>query len=67
MGMIFANQVLCAAFICKRKVSLENKVHPVPEAIDRQISRMKLSVMKIHIDILTAEQQEYLSSWYEGT
>ena len=67
MDMSFANQALCAAFICSKKVRLENKVHPVPEEIDQEIARMKLSAMKIHIDTLTEGQEEYLSSWQEGT
>jgi adenosylhomocysteinase len=67
MDMSFANQALCAAFICSKKVRLENKVHPVPEEIDQEIARMKLSAMKIDIDTLTEEQEEYLSSWQEGT
>ena len=67
MDMSFANQALCAAFICSNKVRLENKVYPVPGEIDQEIARMKLSAMKIHIDTLTEEQEEYLSSWQEGT
>jgi adenosylhomocysteinase len=67
MDMSFANQALCAAFICSKKVRLENKVHPVPEEIDQEIARTKLSAMKIDIDTLTEEQEKYLSSWQEGT
>ena len=67
MDMSFANQALCAAYICSRKVSLDNIVHPVPDEIDREIASMKLSAMKTNIDTLTAEQQEYLCSWQEGT
>jgi len=67
MDMSFANQVLCADYICNTKTSLENKVHPVPTEIDQEIARMKLNAMKIDIDTLTDEQEEYLSSWQEGT
>lgn len=67
MDMSFANQALCAAFICSQKVRLENKVHPVPEEIDKKIAKMKLSAMEIDIDTLTEEQEKYLSSWQEGT
>ena len=67
MDMSFANQALCAAFICGNGERLENKVHPVPVEIDQKIARMKLDSMKIHIDTLTAEQEKYLSSWQEGT
>ena len=67
MDMSFANQALCADFICKSKARLENKVHPVPIEIDQEIARMKLNAMKIYIDALTEEQEKYLSSWQEGT
>jgi adenosylhomocysteinase len=39
----------------------------VPSEIDYKIARMKLNAMKIAIDTLTEEQEEYLSSWQEGT
>jgi adenosylhomocysteinase len=67
MDMSFANQALCAAFLCNNKVNLKNEVHPVPGEIDQEIARMKLDAMKIHIDTLTEEQDKYLSSWQEGT
>jgi adenosylhomocysteinase len=67
MDMSFANQALCAEFICNSKERLENKVYIVPDEIDQEIARLKLSAMKIDIDILTEEQGKYLSSWQEGT
>lgn len=67
MDMSFANQALCAVFICGNKGNLENKVHPVPPEIDREIARLKLEGMRICIDTLTEEQKTYLSSWQEGT
>jgi adenosylhomocysteinase len=67
MDMSFANQALCADFLCHTKTGLENKVHPVPADIDHEIARMKLDAMQINIDTLTEEQEEYLSSWQEGT
>lgn len=67
MDMSFANQALCAEFICNSKERLENKVYTVPDEIDQEIARLKLSAMKIDIDILTEEQGKYLSSWQEGT
>ncbi|MBE0575554.1 MAG: adenosylhomocysteinase [Desulfuromonadales bacterium] len=67
MDMSFANQVLCAEFICNSTERLENKVYTVPDEIDQEIARLKLSAMKIDIDILTEEQEKYLSSWQEGT
>ena len=39
----------------------------LPEAIDREIARLKLQTMGVPIDELTPEQVEYLASWSEGT
>lgn len=67
MDMSFANQALCAEFLCNNKTGLENRVHPVPGPIDRKIAGLKLEAMKIGIDKLTDEQTRYLASWKEGT
>ena len=67
MDMSFANQSLGAEYMLTQGGSLENKVYSVPEAIDREIARLKLAAMGIEIDVLTAEQQRYLASWQEGT
>jgi len=67
MDMSFANQALSLEYIVKNRGKLEVKVHPVPEEIDKQIARLKLQSMGINIDSLTQEQQEYLTSWEEGT
>jgi adenosylhomocysteinase len=42
-------------------------VHPVPDAIDAEVARLKLAALGVHIDSLTDEQRDYLSSWREGT
>ena len=67
MDMSFANQALCLEYMVKNKGSLEIKVHPVPEEIDKQVARLKLNSMGINIDKLTPEQKEYMTSWEEGT
>jgi adenosylhomocysteinase len=67
MDMSFANQALSGEFIVKNADTLKNKVYPVPEDIDKEIARLKLSAMGIEIDILTEEQIAYLNSWQEGT
>jgi adenosylhomocysteinase len=67
MDMSFANQALSLEYMVKNKGSLETKVHPVPEEIDKQVARLKLNSMGINIDKLTPEQKEYLTSWQEGT
>ncbi len=67
MDMSFANQALCLEYIVKNRESLESKVYSVPEEIDKQVARLKLQSMGIDIDSLTPEQQEYLTSWEQGT
>ena len=67
MDMSFANQALCLEYMVKNRGSLEIKVHPVPEEIDKQVARLKLQSMGINIDTLTPEQKQYLTSWEQGT
>jgi adenosylhomocysteinase len=67
MDMSFANQALAAEFMTTNASSLEKKVYPVPEDIDREIARLKLEAMGIKIDTLTEEQEKYLASWEMGT
>jgi adenosylhomocysteinase len=67
MDMSFANQALCLEYMVKNKGSLETKVHPVPEEIDRDVAQLKLNSMGIDMDQLTPEQKRYLTSWEQGT
>ena len=67
MDMSFANQALCMEYLVKNRGKLEVKVHNVPEAIDKEVARLKLKAMGVAIDTLTAEQSKYLASWEEGT
>jgi adenosylhomocysteinase len=67
MDMSFANQALSAEYAIANAATLERKVYPVPDEIDRDIARLKLDTMGIEIDELTEEQARYLASWNEGT
>jgi adenosylhomocysteinase len=67
MDMSFANQALGAEYLVKNSKTLNNQVYVVPEEIDREIARLKLASTGITIDVLTAEQTKYLSSWEQGT
>jgi len=67
MDMSFANQALCAEHILRHADELECTVYPVPEEIDQEIARIKLHAMGVEIDVLTPEQEKYLTSWEEGT
>lgn len=67
MDMSFANQALGVEYVVTQGKALKPNVYPIPEAIDKEIARLKLAAMGIHIDKLTAEQEKYLASWEEGT
>jgi adenosylhomocysteinase len=67
MDMSFANQALSAEYLVKHGKELANKVYSVPADIDRKVAELKLAAMGIEIDVLTQEQQDYLSSWEAGT
>jgi len=67
MDMSFANQALAAEFVAKHHAELFAQVYTVPEDIDREVARLKLEALGIHIDPMTAEQAKYVTSWEEGT
>jgi adenosylhomocysteinase len=67
MDMSFANQALCSEYVIQHQGEFEHKVYDVPTLIDEEISRVKLETMDVQIDVLTEEQERYLSSWNEGT
>jgi adenosylhomocysteinase len=67
MDMSFANQALSVEWVVKNRGSLSPGVYPVPAEIDGEVATLKLRAMRIEIDQLTTEQQEYLRSWEQGT
>ena len=67
MDMSFANQALSCEYIAKNYRNLEKKVYKVPDAIDRNIAKLKLESLGVKIDSLTGEQKKYLDSWELGT
>jgi adenosylhomocysteinase len=67
MDMSFANQALSVEYIKNYYMQLDKKVYPVPQAIDREIARLKLESMGIQTDTLSREQEDYLATWSEGT
>ncbi len=67
MDMSFANQSLAAEYLVENAGTLTKDVHRVPEAVDREIARLKLEAMGAQVDQLTAEQRKYLASWDMGT
>ncbi|NLW47237.1 MAG: adenosylhomocysteinase [Firmicutes bacterium] len=67
MDMSFANQALAAEYMYKNAKKLEQKVYPVPETIDQEIARLKLTSMNVKLEKLTPEQVKYLASYDMGT
>ena len=67
MDMSFATQALATEWSITQKGELGNKVYNVPKAVDEWVATLKLQTMNIALDVLTEEQQKYLSSWEMGT
>lgn len=67
MDMSFANQFLAVLKLTKEGKSLKPSVYTVDKSQDQEIAMAKLSSMDVKIDVLTAEQQEYLTGFSEGT
>lgn len=67
MDMSFANQALGAEYIVKNSKKMDKKVYLLPGELDHEIAKLKLESMGVSIDVLTEEQEKYLSSWESGT
>src|SRR5206468_6154043 len=62
MDMSFANQALSVEHLVEHASRLEKSVHVVPEAIDKEVARLKLKSMGTTIDTLTPAQVKYLAT-----
>ena len=67
MDMSFADQALTCEWLATAHASLPPGVHSVPKEIDTEVARLKLASMEIGIDTLTPDQEDYLSSWRQGS
>jgi adenosylhomocysteinase len=67
MDMSFANQALAAEMLAKSDGKLAIAVHRLPEELDREVARLKLTALGVPVATLTAEQEKYLDTWEEGT
>ena len=67
MDMSFANQALAVEYLVRNNGKLDAKVHVLPREMDRQIALLKLKTMGIEIDTMSAEQEDYMHGWKEGT
>jgi adenosylhomocysteinase len=63
MDISFAVQALACEWLVRHRDNLAPEVHDVPEAIDREVARLKLATMGVGIDELTDSQRSYLASW----
>jgi adenosylhomocysteinase len=59
MDVSFALQALAAEALARAEWT--PGVHPVPEAIEREVAQLKLHALGVEIDELTPEQAEYVS------
>ncbi len=67
MDMSFANQALAAEYVALHHAELEPRVYAVPDAIDREVARLKLASFGIELEPLTDEQVRYAADWQSGT
>jgi len=63
MDMSFANQILAVEHLVRDGAALGPGVHPVPDALDREVARLKLASLGVEIDALSTEQANYLRGW----
>jgi adenosylhomocysteinase len=61
MDISFAVQALTVEWLAGAE--LAPGVHEVPAAIDDEVARTKLASLGVRLDVLTAVQVRYLSSW----
>ena len=66
MDMSFANQALAVEHLVRHGAELGPGVHPVPEAVDREVARLKLASLGVEIDVSSAEQEQYMRGWGAG-
>ncbi len=67
MDLSFALQALCARYIAENGRDLTGGVYEVPQEIDEQVARLKISSLGLAIDEMSKEQKAYLCSWDIGT
>ena len=62
MDMSFAIQALSAKYLVEHGKELGTKLLDVPESVDREVAIKKLDFLGKKIDVLTPEQEAYLSN-----
>lgn len=61
-----AMHALSLEHLSRQAAEMPNRIHPVPEEIDRQVARLKLDALGLKIDRLTPEQEAYLATGPEA-
>jgi len=67
MDMSFANQFLALLKLWRDGKSMKPGVHELPKEQDRELARLKLETMGLHVDTLTPEQEKYATDYSAGT
>ena len=70
MDMSFADQALTVEHIVQNRETLVKSggvVFDIPPEIDSIVAHLKCESMGVKLDILTPEQEAYLTGWREGT
>ncbi len=67
MDLSFSSQALAAEWLVQNGADLQPDVYVLPDALDNEVARLKLSAMGYGLERLTPEQEAYLASWQIGT
>jgi adenosylhomocysteinase len=62
----FGMQAICTRELVANGEEYAPGVHDVPDALDREVARIKLDAEGIEIDDLTGAQREYMDSWEQS-
>jgi adenosylhomocysteinase len=63
MDVSFALQALSIEQLLARRETLGPGVHPVEDRVDREVARLKLDALGVHIDEPTDAQTDYTRGW----
>ncbi|MEK7433964.1 MAG: adenosylhomocysteinase [Cyanobacteriota bacterium] len=66
MSTSFTNQVLAQLELWLHNENYQKQVYTLPKKLDEQVARLHLAKLGVELDVLTAEQSEYLSINIDG-
>ena len=67
MDQSFGVQAVCVREMVENSGEYGPGVHEVPDALDREVAKIKLDAEGVDIDELSDDQREYMESWQHGT